>query len=364
MASTSPDCSAEALGKILQAELNSFHDNNPFPGATAAIYSPSFENGPISVAAGLADLEAGTPMRPQNRLLVGSVGKTFFAAAALQLAEQGVLDLDAPIATYLGGKTLPHSDLVTARHLLSHRSGYPEYDGSFMQSLIENPLAERSWSDWSGPVRRSQNLGEPGRDFAYSDVNYVILAAVIEGAAGESPYRLIERLFLLPLSLEDTVAADRPEIPGLIPGYESDSGLFGRDKLMPDGRLIYNPQFESGGGGYASTSGDLARWISALRNHTALSESSWSTMSTPREVSDEGHDYGLGMHIDQTSEGLAYGHSGYIPGYLSWVRWYEDRGLAVAAQVNASDSERVPGDGYDLLDAIVGAVDRGCVPPR
>jgi D-alanyl-D-alanine carboxypeptidase len=352
-------CSTARVRRILAEQTARFRTTNPFPGATAAAAADWIVDGPAAAAVGSSDLQGEKPLRTDDLLLAGSVGKTFFAAAALALAEEGTLDLDAPISRYLDRSSPPNADRVTSRMLLSHRSGYPEYDGEFMTGLIEDPLAVRTLDDWTGPLRRSAALGTPGSAYAYSDINFVLLAAVLEGAAGQPAYSLIDRLFVRPLGLAHTVPSDRRRIPGLVAGYEGQEGLFGSDSVMGPEGLIFNPQFEWGGGGMASTAPDLARWMFALAQGEALSVVSWAAMTTPTGADG----YGLGLHAYVTPAGIAYGHSGYMPGYLTWMRWYEDLAVAVALQINSSDGERVRDDGFDLLDDIAGALAvAGCGP--
>jgi len=58
--------------------------------------------------------------------------------------------------------------------------------------------------------------------------------------------------------------------------------------------------------------------------------------------------------------GCAFGHSGYIPGYLSWVRHYADSGIPMAPQTNASDEQRLPDDPFVLVDEIAADLARTC----
>jgi len=79
--------------------LADFRTNNPFPGAVVVVVYPAARH-EVQVAVGASDLEARvSPMEITDRCLAGSVGKTFFAAAALAQAEDGKLDLDEPIET-------------------------------------------------------------------------------------------------------------------------------------------------------------------------------------------------------------------------------------------------------------------------
>ncbi len=351
-------CTRQAV-TALASEALAQVSPNPEPGVTLAVYYPTRWSSPVAVARGLSDYAAHRPMQPDSPMLAGSIGKTFFGAAALNLAEAGKLDLDRPIAAYLPDAAIPNADRVTARMLLSHTSGYGEYDGSFMEDLIRQPLRMRTLSDWLGPLRRNAP-GAPGT-FRYSDINFVLLAELVSATSGEPWDRYIAREFLRPFGLRRTAAALSPRISGLAPGYAGPENFFGRDAMMQAGRLIYNPQFESGGGGYVSTASDLAKWIVRLGAANAYSPRSWAAASTPTHpVDDKGRTYGLGIHIDRTAQGTAYGHSGYIPGYVSWVRYYADAGIGVAIQTNTSDPARLPWDGYDVMDRLVGQLSAAC----
>jgi D-alanyl-D-alanine carboxypeptidase len=96
-----------------------------FPGATVAFVLP---NGRIAVfATGFSDIEEQIPMESDARMPAGSIGKTYVAAVALDMAQDGTLDLDKKISHWLESeswfKRLPNSDTITLRNLLNHSSG-------------------------------------------------------------------------------------------------------------------------------------------------------------------------------------------------------------------------------------------------
>ncbi len=131
--------------------------------------------------------------------------------------------------------------------------------------------------------------------------------------------------------------------------------------MIEDGKLLYNPQFESGGGGFASSAPDLARWITLFSTATLFSPARWREASEVTHRDPEtGAAYGLGIHIDATPLGTAYGHSGYIPGYVSWARWYAGPAVAVAVQTNTSDPARLTWDGFELSNRIASRVAAAC----
>ena len=81
-----------ALKQQLQVKLDEWHKAGKFPGATLGVVLANGES--FGLAVGYSDRDAKTPMKPNDRMLAGSVGKTFGAATALQLVKKGKIGLD------------------------------------------------------------------------------------------------------------------------------------------------------------------------------------------------------------------------------------------------------------------------------
>jgi D-alanyl-D-alanine carboxypeptidase len=131
----------------VRARLEQLRTEFGFPGITAAA---TFRKGrSFTVSVGLADVESARALKPQDRMLAGSTGKTFVAAAALKLVEEGKLTLDEPASKRLGSepwfKRLPNAESLTVRHLMRHTSGIPEHvlDPEFLNAIKANP--RRVW---------------------------------------------------------------------------------------------------------------------------------------------------------------------------------------------------------------------------
>ncbi|WP_345785826.1 serine hydrolase [Gemmatimonas sp.] len=175
-------------------------------------------------------------------------------------------------------------------------------------------------------------------------------------------YAAIQQEILTPLQLYATAQSVSTKIERLVVGYDGERSMFGQDAMMSNGALIYNPQFEWGGGGFASTPTDLANFMTAFRRGRIFPDSLWIiAIAKPNGVAAEVHQWrGMGVHVDSTSLGSAYGHSGFMPGYVSWVRWYEKLGVSVAMQVNASDEARLIDDGFDWVDSVAAITSLHC----
>jgi D-alanyl-D-alanine carboxypeptidase len=357
---------AKALSKAgipeqqLRSILEDYRKKSGFPGAVAAARFP--DGSLISVAVGLADRERKTPMKPSSRMLGGSTGKMFFAALSLQLVAEKRMRLDDPVKKYLGRKSwfarLPNGNDLTVRMLMNHTSGLGGYGEEFMKGLVTEPARERSPAELMQSVLDRKPLFAAGEGFEYSDLNYVLLAMVCEEVTGRPAIAEIGARLLKPLRLRNTISSDKQRLPGLVPGYAGANNPFGGDAMMRDGQLTLNPQFEWAGGGYLTNASDLARWIVAFCEGRAFDRSLLMEVFQGVDAPSlgAGVQYGLGLHIEKTRAGRAYGHGGFFPGYVSWVRWYSDHRLAIALQINTSDDSLFARRPTDVLDDMATAL--------
>ena len=332
-----------ALARALQTKLDSLRGVLHFPGATLAVALP--DGRVVAVASGLADTTRRIPLRTTDKLLSGSVGKTYVSAVAMQLVHEGKLDLDAPIARWLGGAPwfarLPNAQAITVRQLMNHTSGLVRYEFDPRATVV---LREQPMKAWTPEERLSYLLDTAapfaaGQGWDYSDTNYIVLAMILERITGRPYYDELRRRILVPLQLTNTIPSDRPDLPGLANGYAGPKNdLGGYDaSLDASGRLRVNPQFEWTGGGIASTTADLARWGKLLYEGKAFDAALLPRMldGVPSKL---GRDvrYGLGVMTRPTALGPAWGHSGFFPGYATELLYFPDLKVAAAIQVNVT----------------------------
>jgi D-alanyl-D-alanine carboxypeptidase len=354
-----------ALVARLQSKLDSVHAGGRFPGATAGFALA--DGSSFALAVGQSDTAQDRPMRPDDRLLLGSAGKTYFAALALQLVHEGRLNLDAPISTYLGREPwfgrLPNAQGVTVRMLMNHTSGLVRYELNprFLADLTAAP--QKAWT----PEERLAYLFDAQAPFAagqgwdYSDTNYIVLGMIVERITGRPAYEEIRRRFLAPLALEQTVPSDRSRINGLVQGYAGPENPFGgADAMLVGDSMVINPQFEWAGGGWAASAGDLARWAKAWYEGRAFDRSvvEQAVQGVPAPGLGADVRYGLGVIIRPTPLGTSWGHSGYMPGYLTEMRYWPEHGIAVTYLVNTTAPRtlgRAPGTVVNELAAIIAA---------
>lgn len=321
--------------------LDSLHRTARFPGASVAFVLPDGRSG--AVAVGLADREEGRALTPADRLLAGSIGKTFVSAVALQMVAEGSLRLDDPISRWLGEEPwfdrLPNAHAITVRMLMNHTSGVAEHvqDSVFRAALRGAP--DRVWrpEEMVAYVLDRPALFAAGEGWSYADTNYILLGMIVERASGRSFYGLADERLLRPLGLTATSPLMGRVLPGVVPGYaEAAFDLFGvAPRTIRDGRFVFDPQFEWTGGGFVSTPTDLARWAHALYGGRVLPGGYTDTLlvSVPAATG-PGERYGLGVQVKPTPLGVAHGHSGWFPGYLSEMQYFPEHRVAVAIQFN------------------------------
>jgi D-alanyl-D-alanine carboxypeptidase len=338
-----PAPSTRPLGARLQAYLDEWRAASTFPGASVGIVLKDGTS--FGVVTGVSDRAAKTPMRVEDLLLAGSTGKTFFAAVAVQLIEQGKLALDAPVSTYLGSlpwySRLPNAKAMTVQHLMTHTSGLVRYEMNPKFTAALRAAPDKTWT----PEEELSFLLDatppfaPGEGWDYADTNYILLGMICERLAGTKLYDEVQRRFLTPLKLTRVVPSTSRRIKGLIPGYAGDRDPLGLpDEVMTNGVFAINPQFEWTGGGYATSPLNLARWGHALYAGSALSPKARSLMigaAVPARLGPETR-YGLGVIVRPSPAGLTWGHSGFFPGYQTELVHFVERGVTIAVQINSS----------------------------
>jgi D-alanyl-D-alanine carboxypeptidase len=290
---------------------------------------------------GFADVKAGVRVAPQTLFEIGSISKSFVAMAALQLAEEGKLDLQKPVTTYLpwlkfDSKFSP----ITTHHLLSHTSG-----------LSGVPLLNRV-------AATTLRVGfEPGTQWVYSNIGYVILGFLTE-AIDKKPFAdSMRQRVLLPLGMNSSA----PVISNAI----RDRLAIGYGPLRPDrpfpvgGQLVEAPWLEvsEAAGSIAATADDMANYLYMLLHRGAgpkarvLSERAFDLFTKPVIKSPfrgEDASYAYGLWVSDTNAHTLLRHTGGMVAFSSAMFADVTDGLAAFASVNAS---RLP-NGYRPIAVI------------
>lgn len=183
---------------------------------------------------GLADVEAGTPASASTRYRLGSIAKVFTATAAMQLAEQGRMNIDRPLADYLPEFSIrsrfPEAGPITPRNIMHHHSGLPSNHLNGMLGGEPAPIASLVEA-----VRDDYVAYPPDFIFSYSNLAYTLLGAGIERLAGVPYARHMQQALFEPLGMHDSAFEGRPALKEYRKGREVEPIAL-RD--LPSGGLV------------------------------------------------------------------------------------------------------------------------------
>jgi CubicO group peptidase (beta-lactamase class C family) len=266
---------------------------------------------------GSAERETDRPVTPATVFCTGSITKQFTAAAILALAEEGKLAVEDPLAKHF--ERVPADKAgITLHHLLTHTSGLVDPPANDY-----DPRATKEWvRDWALGCTLER---EPGKGYAYRNVNYSLLAMVVERASGE-PYEayLAKRLF---------GRADMARTGYRLPGYAEADFAIGYKHGERWGTTLGHPQLADGpcwtlrgNGGIHSTVGDMLRWHHALQEDRVLSAASRARLETPFVDEGGGTHYGYGWSIEPSPGGkkLVAHNGGNTVFFADFLRFVEE----------------------------------------
>ena len=337
---------AQPSPERLQFKLDSLRMASNFPGLSVSIIDKDYKI--TSITSGFSDVEKQIPLSTKHLLMQGSVGKTYVAAIAVMLIKDGKLNLDEKVSVYLSRyawySQIPNASSITVRQIMNHSSGVMRYEfkPDFINDL--NAMPTKTWKpeELLKYVFDEKASFPAGQGWEYSDTNYILLGMIIEQLTGKKYYELLREKILEPFKLINTKPTDKALLPGIAQGYAGRDNEFKlSEKVINDnGSFVINPQFEWTGGGIYSTTEDLAKWGKLLYERkvidTALLLKDAVTAKLGRDTK-----YGLGVIIRTTQQGIAYGHSGFFPGYLTELYYFPDKKLCIAMQGNSSDFKNI-----------------------
>jgi CubicO group peptidase (beta-lactamase class C family) len=318
-ASRLPEETVEAIRQAVTHEMSRLG----IPGLSLAVA----EGGEVRHAAGFgfADVENEVPARPETMYRLASVSKPITAAAVLRLAEEGRLDLDAPVSRYcpdFPDKAWP----VTARQLLSHQGGVRHYRPD------EQPITRRFTSLVEGLAlfRDDPLVHEPGTKVLYSTYGYTLLGCAAAGAAGRPFMALLHDAVFAPAGMTATRVDDvRGLIPNRAQGYVRD----GEGELLNS--ALADMTYKVPGGGLSSTAPDVARFGTALVSGRLLVADTLAQMLT-RQKTRNGRvtGFGLGLALGSRGGRREAWHTGGQERVSTVIYLQPDSGLVVAILTN------------------------------
>ena len=310
---------AERMEQVVEAESNS----GAFMGAVLVAQG---DQQLLNKAWGSADLEWNIDNTPQTKFRIGSVTKQFTSVAIFMLAEQGKLDIDAPISTYLED-TPAAWEAITVRQLMRHSAGLPNVtslDGFGRLKYLPTTQDELIATFRDLPLEF-----EPGTAFKYSNSGYVLLSRIVERLSEQSLGEFYQTNFFGPLGMRETALDDTAKIiPRRADGYSPSA----------DGRVnadYVDMGIPTGAGALYSTTADLHKWNTALFGGEILSEESLEEFLKPSAFDAVvGDGYAHGVLKDVDGDDVYYYHGGGIEGFNAWLGYDPKRETTVAVLAN------------------------------
>ncbi len=309
-----PQSLASTVDALAVAEFNSNH----LPGMVVAIG----QKGTVlyAKAYGYTDVSASKSAQPDTVFEIGSVTKQFTAAAIMQLQEAGKLNIDDSASAYLTSYGFPPQ--ISIRMLLTHTSGLFPYtslpdfgawaDAGVAESTVLTKIAAQ-------PLNFS-----PGSKYEYSNSNYFLLGAIIEGVSGVTYPDYLSAHVFGAADLQATYYEVPPASTAAV-GY-----VFNGSQAVAATPMIRSAAFAAGA--LSSTVGDLVKWDDALAQGKIVSPSSYSQMIAPTAVSNFGYGFGLGV---VTLDGKTFiEHNGNITGFNAFSGYYAGSGVSVVVLAN------------------------------
>jgi CubicO group peptidase (beta-lactamase class C family) len=270
---------------------------------------------------GFADLQNRVPAGPEMVSRIGSISKPVAGVAAMALWDRGLIDLDAPIATYLP-RYPERNARITLRQLMSHTAGVRHYDGDeFMSNTpyldVMLPMAV-FWAD--------SLLFEPGTEYAYSTYGWTVVSAVTKAAddRDRSWVEILDDEVTGPLGLTTL----QPEWQDSVIPHHARFYMRGST-----GAYLNAPEVDLSnkwaGGGLVATTADLVNFALGVLHGAILSDAARAEMWTKQTPEGE-PSYGLGWGVGEIDGHRAVSHSGGSMGATAMLILLPDQGVAVA----------------------------------
>ncbi|MEU8274752.1 serine hydrolase domain-containing protein [Microbispora bryophytorum] len=320
------------------------------PGAVVTVV----KDDQIVYASGHGHTAGGEAITADTPMPLASLSKSFTALAVLRLADEGRIDLDAPVRRYLPEFTMAdaRAEKITVRQLLQQTSGMS--DRTFPELTLPAPDDLKSAV---AMLRTAPLAAAPGTRMIYHNPNYAVAARLAEVVSGTPFADFMAATVFTPLGMTSTRTVDTTEeLPGAGAGY-----------IRAYGRVIERAHpkwFVNGSYGVVSTADDLAKWLITQNGHgDVLPRDLVRATQTPSGV--DGSTYGMGWSAERTAGGAPMlRHTGWLLTHNSAQTLLLGSGWGIAVVTNtgmiSGDDALIISDG--LVDLIEGRPDAGAAP--
>ncbi len=288
-------------------------------------------------------------MKPDMVFGIGSASKTVMATLTLKLVEQGTIGLDDPISKWLPSMVNVNGS-ITIRQLLGHTSGlFNVWDN---ERIWDDILADRTryWTPQEVLSYLEEPYFPPGEGFHYSNINYLIIAMIIEKATESKLADLLHLYIWEPLNLYDVYLSQQEELPENLAHIYGDDFLFGdKGEDVTDIPRVSHESVIFGSGGVFTSAKSLAHFTQELFEGRILQSEMMAEMMRYVEFAPFSYmnAYGLGVQRytpDFTRGEEAWGHGGASIGSTTYLIHLVDYHTTIIVMINA-----YPNSGADYI---------------
>lgn len=312
--------------KSIEEVFSEFNQNTPgvairISRGNEVVYSNGF---------GMADLEHNVPITDETVFEAGSVSKQFTATAILMLVQDGKINLEDDIHTYI--PEMPqYNHKITIRHLLNHTSGLRDW--GVVAEIGGWPRGTRIYTNEAALayILKQEELNNiPNDEYIYSNSNYTLLTIIVERVSGMKLPEFTQKRMFDPLGMKDTKWRTNFKniVVGRAVGYDKNNEGF-----------LSNMPFENtyGHAALLTTVKDLDIWNQSWKN-SPLGNEDLLKLRTEQGVLNNGTKifYAAGVMIDSHNGHYEVNHSGSTAGYKTWLSFFPESSLSIACLSNAS----------------------------
>ncbi|MEU0898235.1 serine hydrolase domain-containing protein [Streptomyces massasporeus] len=344
-APAAPTTARSTTGQSPNAALEAAIAGLPGADATAALVRVGGKEGGWHGSSGVHDLRTGRPADPAARFRAGSVTKVFTAAVALQLAEEGRLDLDRSARSYLPDLIPASYKGVTVRQLLDHTHGIPapDFPGTTVEEAYANRFRVYDPRDMVRSATSKKPEFAPGERQHYLNIGYTVAGLLIERVTHDSYERQVARRVLGPLGLRDTYhPGTNPRITGPHNhGYQTmrlDDGTTGLRDVT-----VWGATDGWAAGDIVSTTADLETFTRALFRGRVVRGPLLEEMFTLPGVTDfrtgEPAAYSAGLSMKVLGGREVWGKTGGRWGYNAAIASTRNGSRTLVYSVNSTDAK-------------------------
>lgn len=344
-APAAPTAARSTTGPSPNAALEAALAGLPNADTTAALVRVGGKKGTWHGSSGVHDLRSGRPADPAARFRAGSVTKVFTAAVALQLAEEGRLDLDRSARSYLPELIPAPYAGVTVRQLLDHTHGIPapDFPGTTVEEAYANRFRVYDPRDMVRSATSKSPEFAPGERQHYLNIGYTVAGLLIERVTRDSYERQVARRVLGPLRLRDTYfPGTNPRITGPHNhGYQTmrlDDGTTGLRDVS-----VWGATDAWAAGNIVSTTADLETFTRALFRGRIVRGPLLEEMFTLPEVTDfrtgKRAAYSVGLSMKVLGGREVWGKTGGRWGYNTAIASTRNGSRILVYSVNSTDAK-------------------------